>query len=81
MNCLFFTPPALQVIEVRQKESPYLLPEDVFIDNPKYDPATNTNRTDFQFDLIVCSFAVNFPVYVFTQFTSLVLGCPLHWRR
>ncbi|XP_026196537.1 protein EFR3 homolog B isoform X4 [Anabas testudineus] len=26
---------ALQVIEVRQKESPYLLPEDVFIDNPK----------------------------------------------
>lgn len=29
---------ALQVIEVRQKESHYLLPEDIFIDNPKYVP-------------------------------------------
>uniref|UniRef100_A0A8C1UDA3 EFR3 homolog Bb (S. cerevisiae) n=1 Tax=Cyprinus carpio TaxID=7962 RepID=A0A8C1UDA3_CYPCA len=26
-----------EVIEMRQKESPYLLPEDVFIENPKYD--------------------------------------------
>lgn len=38
INCLF--PSALQVIEVRQKESPYLLPEGVFIDNPRYVPAT-----------------------------------------
>lgn len=36
----FFNKPhpfsALQVIEMRQKERSYLLPEDVFIDNPKY---------------------------------------------
>lgn len=29
-----------QVIEVRQKESPHLLPEDVFVDNPKYVAST-----------------------------------------
>lgn len=38
--CQLTTVPAFcqhihEVIEVRQKESPYLLPEDVFIDNPK----------------------------------------------
>uniref|UniRef100_A0A8C2Z5S1 EFR3 homolog B n=1 Tax=Cyclopterus lumpus TaxID=8103 RepID=A0A8C2Z5S1_CYCLU len=40
--CQLTTVPAFcqhihEVIEVRQKESPYLLPEDVFIDNPKYE--------------------------------------------
>uniref|UniRef100_A0AAQ6AMT0 EFR3 homolog B n=1 Tax=Amphiprion ocellaris TaxID=80972 RepID=A0AAQ6AMT0_AMPOC len=39
--CQLTTVPAFcqhihEVIEVRQKESPYLLPEDVFIENPKY---------------------------------------------
>uniref|UniRef100_A0A671XZA9 EFR3 homolog B n=1 Tax=Sparus aurata TaxID=8175 RepID=A0A671XZA9_SPAAU len=62
--CQLTTVPAFcqhihEVIEVRQKESPYLLPEDVFIDNPKYDPASNTNRIDFQFDLIMCSSGYN----------------------
>lgn len=33
-------PAALQVIELRQKESPFLLPEGVFIENPKYVPVT-----------------------------------------
>ncbi|XP_037541385.1 protein EFR3 homolog B [Nematolebias whitei] len=38
--CQLTTVPAfcqhiLEVIEVRQKQSPYLLPEDVFVDNPK----------------------------------------------
>uniref|UniRef100_A0A8D3CJU6 EFR3 homolog B n=1 Tax=Scophthalmus maximus TaxID=52904 RepID=A0A8D3CJU6_SCOMX len=41
--CQLTTVPAFcqhihEVIEVRQKESPYLLPEDVFIDNPKCVP-------------------------------------------
>uniref|UniRef100_A0A8D0ALB8 EFR3 homolog B n=1 Tax=Sander lucioperca TaxID=283035 RepID=A0A8D0ALB8_SANLU len=41
--CQLTTVPAFcqhihEVIEVRQKESPYLLPEDVFVDNPKYVP-------------------------------------------
>uniref|UniRef100_A0A668AS37 EFR3 homolog B n=1 Tax=Myripristis murdjan TaxID=586833 RepID=A0A668AS37_9TELE len=45
--CQLTTVPAFcqhihEVIEVRQKESPYLLPEDVFIDNPKYVPTTLT---------------------------------------
>lgn len=30
---------ALKVIEVRQKETPFLLPEDVFVSNPKYVPS------------------------------------------
>uniref|UniRef100_A0A8D0ALD7 EFR3 homolog B n=1 Tax=Sander lucioperca TaxID=283035 RepID=A0A8D0ALD7_SANLU len=43
--CQLTTVPAFcqhihEVIEVRQKESPYLLPEDVFVDNPKYVPVT-----------------------------------------
>uniref|UniRef100_A0A672ZP83 EFR3 homolog Bb (S. cerevisiae) n=1 Tax=Sphaeramia orbicularis TaxID=375764 RepID=A0A672ZP83_9TELE len=40
--CQLTTVPAFcqhihEVIEVRQKESPHLLPEDVFVDNPKYE--------------------------------------------
>uniref|UniRef100_G3P6V4 Protein EFR3 homolog B n=1 Tax=Gasterosteus aculeatus aculeatus TaxID=481459 RepID=G3P6V4_GASAC len=43
--CQLTTVPAFcqhiqEVIEVRQKKSPYFLPEDVFIDDPKYEPAT-----------------------------------------
>uniref|UniRef100_A0A665TTV4 EFR3 homolog B n=1 Tax=Echeneis naucrates TaxID=173247 RepID=A0A665TTV4_ECHNA len=42
--CQLTTVPAFcqhihEVIEARQKESPFLLPEDVFIDNPKYVPS------------------------------------------
>uniref|UniRef100_A0A669C4V0 EFR3 homolog B n=1 Tax=Oreochromis niloticus TaxID=8128 RepID=A0A669C4V0_ORENI len=42
--CQLTTVPAFcqhihEVIEVRQKESPYLLPEAVFVDSPKYVPA------------------------------------------
>uniref|UniRef100_A0A4W6D561 EFR3 homolog B n=1 Tax=Lates calcarifer TaxID=8187 RepID=A0A4W6D561_LATCA len=47
--CQLTTVPAFcqhihEVIEVRQKESPYLLPEDVFIDNPNYCSGYNTDR-------------------------------------
>uniref|UniRef100_A0A674PIE5 EFR3 homolog B n=1 Tax=Takifugu rubripes TaxID=31033 RepID=A0A674PIE5_TAKRU len=47
--CQLTTVPAFcqhihEVIELRQKETPYLLPEDVFIENPKYVPITFISR-------------------------------------
>ncbi|XP_059211980.1 protein EFR3 homolog B isoform X1 [Centropristis striata] len=52
--CQLTTVPAFcqhihEVIEVRQKESPYLLPEDVFIDNPKLPPSLEKVEGDVLF--------------------------------
>ncbi|XP_074470908.1 protein EFR3 homolog B isoform X2 [Sebastes fasciatus] len=52
--CQLTTVPAFcqhihEVIEVRQKESPYLLPEDVFIDNPKLPSALEKVEGDVLF--------------------------------
>uniref|UniRef100_A0A8C2Z5K8 EFR3 homolog B n=1 Tax=Cyclopterus lumpus TaxID=8103 RepID=A0A8C2Z5K8_CYCLU len=52
--CQLTTVPAFcqhihEVIEVRQKESPYLLPEDVFIDNPKYETVSFLPKGDVLF--------------------------------
>uniref|UniRef100_A0AAQ4PEQ0 EFR3 homolog B n=1 Tax=Gasterosteus aculeatus aculeatus TaxID=481459 RepID=A0AAQ4PEQ0_GASAC len=61
--CQLTTVPAFcqhiqEVIEVRQKKSPYFLPEDVFIDDPKYEPATFPSpfsQTMALFYKILCS--------------------------
>lgn len=51
---------------MRQKESPYLLPEGVFIHNPKYAPATFNSRLSqiilyyIKFDFEICS--ADFPI-------------------
>ncbi|XP_037607197.1 protein EFR3 homolog B isoform X1 [Sebastes umbrosus] len=52
--CQLTTVPAFcqhihEVIEVRQKESPYLLPEDVFVDNPKLPSALEKVEGDVLF--------------------------------
>lgn len=52
----------LQVIEFRQKESPYLLPEGVFIENPKYVPvkfSSGLSSIEFAFYKCCTSFFIS----------------------
>lgn len=69
---------------MRQKESPYLLPEGVFIDNPKYEPATlispqiiPTLHLLFKYAIL----AVNFPIYFQLYFNNFLLRLPLSLEK
>uniref|UniRef100_A0A668A4B0 EFR3 homolog B n=1 Tax=Myripristis murdjan TaxID=586833 RepID=A0A668A4B0_9TELE len=79
--CQLTTVPAFcqhihEVIEVRQKESPYLLPEDVFIDNPKYVPTTLTPLFFLNLDTVLL-FTHVLASYIFAFLMNLDENCLL----